>query len=246
MSSSSKKETRRIDRQPRAEKSKTNALELIDDCLQDIFGHLDLLDLCTVADVCTRFRENAKLYFAKKEYKDINLNRAYDEEGMLGLCKVLRNTGPLAEFVRMQLPPSTANEREEEIGTAIIELISLHCNERARIILKHFRVEDELIETLPHLVILQIEKSDSTKAQINGELEELIQDIPQTINVSAVTGLEKLSLNLLDLDHEIFEKALENNPDLKKIELIYCRNIDDRIFPLIAAKAPQIESLRFA
>lgn len=44
----------------------TNTLisDLGDDCLLGVFKHLDLSDLCTVADVCSRFRLNARNHFA--------------------------------------------------------------------------------------------------------------------------------------------------------------------------------------
>lgn len=42
----------------------------LDDCLQEVFKHLDLRDLCTAADVCRRFRQNAQSYFASPEFKD--------------------------------------------------------------------------------------------------------------------------------------------------------------------------------
>lgn len=238
---------RSVDGQPRAGTenglSKTHVLSLNDDCLHDTFGYLSFLDLCAMADVCTRFRENAKPYLAKPENADINLNSAYDAGGMHAICRVLRTMSVLAETVRVQ----SDYERVGKFENGIIELISRHCSDRTRIILKHFSLEDDLIEKLPFRIILQVERRNSTAAKLSAELEEIIQGVPQTLNVSALTGLEELSLNFgHEVDNEIFEKALENSPQLKKIELIYCRKIDDRILPLIAARVPQIESLQFS
>lgn len=240
--------TRRIDGQWRAGNddgiSKTHVLGLNNDCLHITFRYLNLLDLCAVADVCARFRENAEPYFAKTEHKDINLNRIYDEDGMLGICKVLRNTGSLAESIKVQ---SSLTDQSEKFENGIVELLSRHCSDRTRILLKLFSVEDYRIEMLPSLIILQMRTTDSIRDEINDESEQFIQDFPRMLNFSALKGLEELSLNVAHelLDNEDFEKALENNPQLKKIELIYCRFIDDSILPLIAAHVPQIESLRF-
>lgn len=41
----------------------TNILDLNDDCIQEIFESLDVLDLCSVARVCQRFKQNAQKRF---------------------------------------------------------------------------------------------------------------------------------------------------------------------------------------
>lgn len=41
-----------------------NILDIDDDCIQEIFDYLDVMDLCSVAEVCERFRANAQRQFA--------------------------------------------------------------------------------------------------------------------------------------------------------------------------------------
>lgn len=46
-------------------------LDLGDECLQKVFRYLNLLDLCTVADVCSRFGQNAKTCFVNSKKTDL-------------------------------------------------------------------------------------------------------------------------------------------------------------------------------
>lgn len=54
--------------------SNTLILELNDDCLLEVFKSLALVDLCTAADVCNRFRLIARNHFASKSVKSDLLN----------------------------------------------------------------------------------------------------------------------------------------------------------------------------
>lgn len=49
--------------------SHTIISDLNDDCIAEVFKYLDLKDLCAVADVCRRFRQNALNHFALPKYK---------------------------------------------------------------------------------------------------------------------------------------------------------------------------------
>lgn len=57
-------------------KDASTILTLNDDCLLEVFQHFNVPDLCSVADVCSRFRQNAKYCFAhsKKDNLDITLD----------------------------------------------------------------------------------------------------------------------------------------------------------------------------
>lgn len=53
--------------------SDTDILVLNDDCLLEVFNHLDLTDLVSTADVCRRFRQNAQDHFASPKFKNDTL-----------------------------------------------------------------------------------------------------------------------------------------------------------------------------
>lgn len=44
--------------------------DLNDDCFQEVFKHLNLTDLCAVADFCRRFRQNGQSTFSAPKFKN--------------------------------------------------------------------------------------------------------------------------------------------------------------------------------
>lgn len=241
---------RKFDSQMHAEiandNPKKSVFDLNDDCFLQIFGYLNLFDLCAVADTCNRFRENAQARLSKVAHNDLNLNSIFEAKGMRAMFKVLRHTGAFAKSIEVE-SSLVARKHMKHFEIRIIESISRYCNDQnMRITLTGFDGMDEIVRTLPCRVVLQIVKSDSTWARISGELDELIQDYPHEVNYSELKESEKLSIKLRpDFHHTLFERLLETNPRLKEIEVVYCRQIDDRMFPLIAARAAQVESLRY-
>lgn len=49
-------------------------LDLNDDCLREVFGALEVLDLCSVADVCLRFRRIAQEAFRVSRHRQLKLH----------------------------------------------------------------------------------------------------------------------------------------------------------------------------
>lgn len=68
---------------------------LNDDCLQEIFRLLSLDDFCSVADVCTRFRNNAKILFAPK-FADVIIAPF---NGKIELERLFRNFGSFIKSI---------------------------------------------------------------------------------------------------------------------------------------------------
>lgn len=71
----------------------TTILKLNDDCLSEVFKHLDLQSLCAVADVCNRFRQNAKVCFEHSETKELKYNFSKGDpvsKLILKMAKILR------------------------------------------------------------------------------------------------------------------------------------------------------------
>lgn len=136
------------------------------------------------------------MHFRKTTHRNLDLNSFYDDRGIPGVSKVLRNTVAFVESIKVR--SCLANyERKKKFEIKIIELISHYCDERkVRLTLKYFNQPDDLVETLPPLIILQRKRMDSTWAQISGELDEIIQDTSQRINFSDSTlkDLDVLSL----------------------------------------------------
>lgn len=59
----------------------TTLTDLNDDCLLELFKYLGLSDLCAVADVCSRFRQNSTIAFVHSKHKRFNLPTSIHRDG---------------------------------------------------------------------------------------------------------------------------------------------------------------------
>lgn len=88
----------------------SNILSLNDDCLLHVFQYLDLPSLSAVADVCSRFRENAQSQFSYSKWKN-SYSIVYcscvgelEIQYRLGrIASLLRNFGHLIEAIDLEV-----------------------------------------------------------------------------------------------------------------------------------------------
>lgn len=77
--------------------SETTILHLNDDCLLSVFEYFDSSELSSIADVCTRFRENAQTQFSYSKFNDAYEVRVDSShrlpEKLVQVQKCLRNFG---------------------------------------------------------------------------------------------------------------------------------------------------------
>lgn len=116
----------------------TTILNLNDVCLQEVFKHSELEDLGAIADVCSRFRTNAKLCFQYSKMMELNMWDVFEyeecpvseDEFISRTSKVIRNFGGLltkfnedgycaTQFYGRMLPKCQGR---------IIELLTQHCS----------------------------------------------------------------------------------------------------------------------
>lgn len=115
--------------------STLNILILNDDCLQHTFQYLKLDDLCAVADVCSRFRENAQMHFSHSNLKDLYKIRYctcesnYDGESpdvvALRAARVLRNFGTFIKAI--ELVPHFYDEVPRQYHVRFAQLLNRYC-----------------------------------------------------------------------------------------------------------------------
>lgn len=157
----------------------TLIMNLNDDCLLEVFGHLSLIDLCSVADVCTRFRRTAQACFAYSKKTDLNvpediLNRDGHRQitanhVLLRTSKVLRNFGVyIATFKELSDSDYTGNSRHilwpgvsrRNYSYRILEMLAMHCSEDLKK-LEFSRLD--LTDELPPLLRPMLEQLDRLK-----------------------------------------------------------------------------------
>lgn len=226
-------------------------LDLNNDCLRHLCNFLNLDDLVAVADVCTRFKDITRAHFKTSKHTNLDFVEIFEcaedvdsvKNGLIHISKVLRNFGGLAVSVRAK-GVFIRNLYRAKLSSAIIVLISRYCSSEnlKELSLVNFNhasssFSAQNLRTLfKHLCSLELRHGQCTKAF----LKRFAQHWPK---------LEALAFFNVSFSSQIVnvdvEKVLAKNPQLKKIELFYCRNVTDHILQSIATYTPQVESLKF-
>lgn len=108
-----------------------NILNLNDDCLREVFGALELSDLCSVADVCHRFRRIAVEAFKVSNYKKLELHAlcCIEEEPIKRLQRIEKVLRHFGGFVESMDANGTHQYGLHQINdNRIVELISSYCS----------------------------------------------------------------------------------------------------------------------
>lgn len=229
----------------------TGILDLNIDCLRHLCNFFSLTDLVAVADVCEKFRDVAQAHFKSSKHKNLDLMEIFEcaedvdsvQNGLLFISKVLRNFGESVVSIRAK-GIFIRNLYRGKFSSQIIVLISRYCSNGnlKELSLENFNhasssfTAQNLRTLLKHLQSLALRHGQCTKAF----LKRLAHHWPK---------LEALAFYNVSFSSQIVnvevEKVLAKNPQLKKIEIFYCRNVTDRILHSIATHAQQIESLKF-
>lgn len=226
-------------------------MDLNNDCLRHLCHFFCLADLVVVADVCARLRDVAQAHFKTSKHKNLDFTEIFEcaedvdsvKNGLLNISRVLRNFGEAVVSIRAK-GIFIRNLYRAKFSSEIIIQITRYCSNGnlKELSLENFNhasssfTAQDLRPLLKHSEILELRHGQCTKAF----LKRLAQHWPK---------LEALSFCNVSFSSQIvnddIEKVLAKNPQLKKLELFYCRNVTDRILQCIAVHTPQIESLKF-
>lgn len=240
-------------------------LSLNDDCLFEIFEYLNVVDLCTVADVCDRLKQSAQVYFSRFiKNLDLRQNMFHrpDFPGwkFLIMPDILRNFGAGIE----KFADRSARKYQKET----LALLSSQYDEvLTHLTLSEYDMTDEVAwiirPLLQRLQTLSINFSFGfskllleSLADWAPELRELefgyVSDSFHVYEAQydglhrSFSKLEKISFlyNHFVRTEDIYE-ILMRNPQLKQVEIFRCKHVNHCILPVIAEHAPQIEHLMF-
>lgn len=212
--------------EPRA----TTAIDLNDDCLLEVFQHLNTTDLAAVADVCHRFRQVAQAHFVSKGDKKLDFAPIfkYESDGesamyaLLHISRILRNFGDSIESIRvceaMVRFPVELNGRP---NTRLYNLGRL----------EHLRLDDERYTS----------KENSRRSnQIWWLCRSLGKPIIKILS-QQWPELKTLSFEnsfLYDISNEDIEEVLVKNSQLRTLLLRNCEYIEgDRVIQSMAYAA---------
>lgn len=157
------------DSKPATPSNSTALLDLNDDCFFEVFRYLDLVDLGSVADVCSRLKSTTQEYFGISSYRDMYLPRdisAMDKrppfkKRLQQMCRVMRNFGSKvrrleesnhATFEFFKRVRKTERSKYRRI---LFKLVVDYCGaELEELHLTHFDANDVDIENMPQLSLV--------------------------------------------------------------------------------------------
>lgn len=228
-------------------------LWLNDDCLQKVFSYLELEDLCSVAEVCERFKLNAQIQFAQ-QHQRVRISwygeTTRSTRKMQYFERIMRNFGA---FIR-----SLENVYPWE-GNRLVELVTRYCgSELRKLDLEKVDIEDErllgtlrpLFSRLHELSVLDCKFSILPILSSCLELQMLELNCVDVANADEnvihsifnqnFPKLTTAAVSVDNMDEIHFENFVNMNPQLKVLAISL---LNESILQVIAQSIPLIEKL---
>lgn len=271
--SSKRMRAMKIDRPSTPPIDATTILDLNDDCLFEVYTYLNLLELASVADVCSRLRSSAQMYFGRSKLKnfifpgDIQHILPQHEQFngiqlILKVSHVLRNFGAFivnfSETDNSSLYYRWDAELQSRCRSKIVELVAKYCVESLiGLSLSNFALKNEdQIRMRP--VFGRLQKIELYYCHCTAQFLEMLPKWGPQIQEMVFEGIDvrfsglrqrfpkltKISLLSVNFHHDDIKEFLKNNPQLKEFHFTYRTGPDTRIFQYIGQYATEIETLQ--
>lgn len=221
---------------------------LNDDCILQIFQRVRLIDLCSAADVCVRFKDLAKSVFSK-QYKQLNITRDLGSDRHI--ASLARNFGSSFNSVTF--------DKCYIISDKAINLLSKYCTESLQTMHFHF-VPEEVSNTnhfrtlLANLKVVRFHSYplsdislESLGACTNLEKLEIYSTCHESWMRYCFPRLKEFKLNLgihEDSDLMPLNRFLANNQTIKILSADFYYPLP-AFFEGISEYLPKLESLDF-
>lgn len=232
--------------------STTTILDLVDDCLIAVFQHLHITDLGGVADVCTRFRQNAQIV-AESKLKDVlplDAGKSSDNP-LIESARVLRNFGAHAQSMHVYnslhytLPQS-------EIEEKLFQLLSLHCSGTVNELKIDGIIITDEIATIMQPLLRRLQKLELESSVCGKELSQklpliapllrelkLIRDRSNFNIFNMFGGQEEGKRNLFMVLHRTFPKL--ESIFLRDLDYVMCHDVNKFL-----AQNPQLRKIEIS
>lgn len=277
-----------------ARTSNTKITDLNDDCVLEVFNHLDFSDLCAAADVSRRFRLNAQIHFTTPKFSNVLVIHFYEGHEQLfvipqpdcpvdktctiyngpkltliSISKVLRNFGAFIKSINFlgmrwgKCESTQKNDKEKKI----FQLISVYCSGTLMVLKLNCctlsgETENTLRPVLLHLrgLILHECKYSNFFAQMlslwtpnlralhftscSYTSDEYFKTVMRVDDILRQTFVNLFSIKFIllpNVNNADIEEFVKRHPQLKKIGLLNCSNVDGSVFQSIATHAPDVE-----
>lgn len=250
---------------------KTDILDLNFDCLWTVFEYLDLRDLCAVADVCRRFRANARAVYAYSKLKE-NLNifsdlchpQEYSNVILRRTSAVLRNFGSLTKRMHVDGACYDVTLTEQQIfQNRLVKLLATYCRGTLNeLTLNSFVMSDRVIKIIQPVLrrVRKLSIQDSQCGIIDWKplkrLAPKLNELKFSCNLlrkkqrfdewhHSIPSMKSLSFKYLHVMEHDIDQIFQQNQQLKKIELVFCQFLCDAIFKSIVKYMPKIAEIHF-
>lgn len=260
--------------EPVQRQKKTTIYDLNDYVLRHIFDYLDETDLCSVADVCSNFKQNAQAVFHTRfmwRSFIIGINRTENSgtDQLVGIREfrlrqvpaLMRNFASLVYSMTIDL-----DESVQKYSLKIIELIIRYASESLYFIwLSRFVLHNETIEVmrplLPELRALFMAKCMFRPEFDASKMLSLCSELV-VLKISSITNLNMEALNFrfhaalpkltsfyiedcIGTKNKSIVKFLKVNPQIQILSIEGCKKITGRIIPSIVEYNRQVEEFTF-
>lgn len=222
--------------------------------MTEVFYHMNLLDLCAVAEVCNRFKQNAQVCFALSQKTNLVLMKDVQSAGdtpnqiLSKTLKVLRNFGKsVVAFTEQndeQFYIETHTELWQIIRRKIIELLIRYSSGNlTELGIVQFNSTDDIAPTVRPLIErlhkFQLLNCTIRETSLGMRILLLRASELRELRIETIHGgqfdclhrpfpaLVKVVLKAIDnLNSDDITEMLKYNPQLKQIELSYNKGVN--------------------
>lgn len=245
---------------PSKDSSKNIVNILNDDCLQKIFSYLDdIVDFLHVAEVCTRFQDNAKLCFPFKHIKLINCDKWPYQEHELSfryLKRFLSIFGALIKTIQCHFVFDSHRKRAElnhyTLKAFCVEQLGFISEYCARTLIELVVVDCYAFEVrLPFLVLKKLELLRVNMAKINPFYPKWLYYKTFCMNTRKFSenSVDRTAFMFPELTHLKFDLIYnadwiaQHFPKLQHIEFSSARDFTNDAYLEFQRRNPQLQSL---
>ena len=243
--------TKKLDAKlPAAASNEFNIMSLDDDCLLAILSHLSIEDLCVVAPVCPRLRQNAEIEF-RKRFKNLSLGT---EQTIKQIKTILSNFGHLVK--ELLTPYDCFNTFK---SSSLLDLFIRYCSGTLeKLTLSQFLIQGKslnrskmLFQPLKSLTLIDCKLSmkmrdafASCHELISLKLDSCEEDYKFYYDL-VFPKLETFSINFLtNIKLDKFKRFCQLHPHLKNLEISKCDFTNFEFCEVIGENLKNLEELR--
>lgn len=204
-------------------------VDLNEDCLNEMFGHLSVIDLCYVSRVCKQLQQLAKSYF-KRKYCDLNFTTLSRRRIISNqeATDVLSAFGSMISSISIQRQSFHNQEAIGQVEERVLMDIAEYCKELKTLKLKGFCFTSQAVYALNLL-------SDSlTKLTLDGSVF-----VDCVLHLNNFSSLERLIL----INSRDCEALLDTFPNLTCLELNHVSILSQYMLHHFIVRHRQLETL---